>query len=56
MLFLMDIKIKLNMKKTASSGKKLFSLLLLFAIWVTTYAQQNPGLHIKTIKNPDKGF
>lgn len=53
MLFLMGIKIKLNMKKTASSGKKLFSLLLLFAIWVTTYAQQNPGLHIKTIKNPD---
>lgn len=50
----MGIKIKLNMKKTASSGKnKLFSLLLLFTILVSTYAQQNPNLYIKVIKNAD---
>ncbi|WP_026713959.1 peptidoglycan DD-metalloendopeptidase family protein [Flavobacterium daejeonense] len=42
------------MKNTIASGKnKLFSLLLLFVIWVTSYAQENPNLHIKANKNAD---
>lgn len=42
------------MKNAASLRKnKLFSLLLLFVVWVTSYAQENPNLHIKVNKNAD---